>query len=154
MATWTCCRCSDGSWELCTVAALTWATRANAQQTAPSIRRHLFIDPEWRRAGTQAAWIVCQGGQVPEKERGKKSERLRLTQDMMAPADGFGCLHEDVMSSALWSLSTVTDSDTWPLSHRKGFYTNPKHMHGRKEDTQGERANSETPAKRKKRHQV
>lgn len=39
---------------------------------------------------------------MPEKKkRGKKSEWLRLTQDWMAPADGFGCLHEDVMSSAL-----------------------------------------------------
>lgn len=37
-----------------------------------------------------------------EKKKGeKKSEWLRLTQDRMAPADGFGCLHEDVMSSAL-----------------------------------------------------
>lgn len=72
MATWTCCRCSDGSWELYAAAALTWATRANAQQTALSIRQRLFIDPEWRRAGTQAAWSVCQGGQVPEKEKGGK----------------------------------------------------------------------------------
>lgn len=128
MATWMCCRCSDASWELYAVAALTWATRANAQQTALSIRQHLFIDLEWRRGGTQAAWSVGQGGQVPEK----KSGWVLLTQDRMAPADGFGWMHEDVMSSPLWSLSAVTDSDTCPLSHHRGFHKSVTYAHEHK----------------------
>lgn len=43
---------------------------------------------------------------MPEKKaerkiKKQKSEWLRLTRDRMAPADGFGCRHEEVMSSAL-----------------------------------------------------
>lgn len=55
IATQMCCRCSDASWERCAAAVLTWATRANAQLTALSIRQLLFIAPVWRPGGTQAA---------------------------------------------------------------------------------------------------
>lgn len=55
IATQMCCRCSDASWEHCAAAVLTWATRANAQLTALSIRQFLFIAPMWRPGGTQAA---------------------------------------------------------------------------------------------------
>lgn len=152
MATWTGCRCSDGSWELYDVAAPTWATRANAQQTAPSIRQRLFIDPEWRREGPQAAWSVRQGGQVLEKKK-KKSEWFRLTQDRMAPADGFGCLHEDVISSVLWSLSTVTDSDTWPLCHTWALHKSRAHAQAKRGHAVWAR-DGKTPEKREKRRRV
>lgn len=128
MATWMCCRCSDAGRELYAVAALTWATRANALQTALSIRQHLFIDFEWRQEGTQAG-LEC-GPRRPGAWK-KKSEWMLLTQDRMTPADGFGWMHEDVMSSPLWSLSGVTDSDTWPLSHHSVTYAHEhKRAHG------------------------
>lgn len=60
MVTWMCCRCSDASLEHC----VAWATRANAQLTAASIRLYLFIAPKWCSEGTRAAWSSGQRGQV------------------------------------------------------------------------------------------
>lgn len=61
------------------------------------------------RAGVTAGsaeWTPRRpGGGRKRKKRGKKSEWeggwVRLTQDKMAPAGGFGRLHEEFMSSAL-----------------------------------------------------
>lgn len=73
MATRMCCPRSDASWEHYAAAVLTWATRANAQQTALSIRQCLFIVPisdAWeghRQPGVLAKEARCPkvGGSWP-----------------------------------------------------------------------------------------
>ncbi len=139
MATWMCCRCSDASWEHCAATVLTWATRANAQLTALSIRQCLFIAPKWHSGGTQAASSVGQGGQEAPKTG------WVLVQDWIAHLDGDGWMRGETegwthgrgcVILSLFSVYTDKDNDTWPsVVTKKNTYPcffevfKPLHMH-------------------------
>lgn len=112
MVTWMCCRCSDASLEHC----VAWATRANAQLTAASIRLYLFIAPKWWSEGTRATWSSGQRGQVSKP--GWVQTQTECYPSSLMEVEG--CLERTweehiagVLSLPLWSLSSLAN---WPLA--------------------------------------